>query len=74
MIVSALAGEKGALKQAQYRQAWGKDATTLEEYDYYLRGHEEYMKYAQGDKRGSSGRARFGEKDWRSFRVRRSSK
>ena len=44
MIVSAMTGEKGALKQAQYRQAWGKDATTLEEYDYYLRGHEEYMK------------------------------
>ena len=36
MIVSALTGEKGALKQAQYRQAWGKDATILEEYDYYL--------------------------------------
>ena len=52
MIVSALTGEKGALKQAQYRQTWGKDATTLEEYDYYLRGHEEYMKYAQGDKKG----------------------
>ena len=52
MIVSAMTGEKGALKQAQYRQAWGKDATTLEEYDYYLRGHEEYMKYAQGDKKG----------------------
>jgi tetratricopeptide (TPR) repeat protein len=40
------------LKQAHYRQAWGKDATTLEEYDYYLRGHEEYVKYAQGDKEG----------------------
>ena len=52
MIVSAMTGEKGALKQAQYRQAWAKDATTLEEYDYYLRGHEEYMKYAQGDKEG----------------------
>ena len=52
MIVSAITGEKGALKQGQYRQAWGKDATTLEEYDYYLRGHEEYMKYAQGDKKG----------------------
>ena len=47
MIVSAITGEKGALKQAQYRQAWGKDATTLEEYDYYLRGHEQYMKYAK---------------------------
>jgi adenylate cyclase len=52
MIVSAMTGEKGALKQAHYRQAWAKDATTLEEYDYYLRGHEEYMKYAQGDKEG----------------------
>jgi TolB-like protein/Flp pilus assembly protein TadD len=47
MIVSAMTGEKGALKQAQYRQAWGKDAATLEEYDYYLRGHEELMKYTK---------------------------
>ena len=47
MIVSAMTGEKGALKQAQYRQAWGKDATTLEEYDYYLRGHEQFMKYTR---------------------------
>ena len=52
MIVSAITGEKGALKQAHYRQAWAKDATTLEEYDYYLRGHEQYVKYAQGDKEG----------------------
>ena len=47
MIVSAMTGEKGALKQAQYRQAWGKGATTLEEYDYYLRGHEQFMKYTK---------------------------
>ena len=47
MIVSAMTGEKGALKQAQYRQAWGKEATTLEEYDYYLRGHEEFMKFTK---------------------------
>jgi adenylate cyclase len=47
MIVSAMTGEKGALKQAQYRQAWGKDATTLEEYDYYLRGHDQFMKYTK---------------------------
>ena len=45
MIVSAMTGEQGALKQAQYVQAWGKGATTLEEYDYYLRGHEQFMKY-----------------------------
>jgi adenylate cyclase len=47
MIVSAMTGEKGAMKQAHYRQAWGKDATTLEEYDYYLRGHEQLMKYTK---------------------------
>ena len=43
--IHATTGEKGALKQAQYRQAWGKAATTLEEYDYYLRGHDQFMKY-----------------------------
>jgi TolB-like protein len=46
MIVSAMTGEQGALKQAEYRQAWGQGpTTTLEEYDYYLRGHEQLMKY-----------------------------
>ena len=47
MIVSAMTGDTGALRQAQYRQAWGKGATTLEEYDYYFRGHEQYMKYTK---------------------------
>ena len=47
MIVSAMTGETGALKQAQYRQAWGKGAATLEEYDYYLRGHDQLMKYTK---------------------------
>jgi TolB-like protein/tetratricopeptide (TPR) repeat protein len=46
MIVSAMTGERGALKRAQYRQAWGKNAT-LEEYDFYLRGHEQFMKYTK---------------------------
>jgi tetratricopeptide (TPR) repeat protein len=47
MIVSAMTGETGALKQAQYRQAWGKEKGTLEEYDYYLRGHDRYIKYTK---------------------------
>ena len=47
IIVSAMTGEKGALKQAQYRQAWRKGGTTLEEYDYYLRGHDQLMKYTK---------------------------
>jgi len=46
MIVSALTGEKGALMEAQHRQAWGKGAT-LDEYDYYLRGHDQLMKYTK---------------------------
>src|SRR5215510_10608049 len=47
MIVSAMTGETGALKQAQYRQAWGKETATLEEYDYYLRGHDHFIKYTK---------------------------
>jgi adenylate cyclase len=63
MIVSAMTGETGALKQAQHRQAWGKE-TTLEEYDYYLRGHDGFVKYTkegieQSGKIWSEGLTRF---------------
>lgn len=43
-IIASLTGELGQLKQAQYREAWEKDATALTEYDYYLRGHEVFIK------------------------------
>jgi TolB-like protein/tetratricopeptide (TPR) repeat protein len=39
-IVTALVGDAGSLKRAQYREAWGKDSTSLGEYDYYLRTHD----------------------------------
>src|SRR4029079_8408483 len=39
-IVADLVGDIGTLKKAQYRDAWGKDSTSLQEYDYYLRAHE----------------------------------
>jgi adenylate cyclase len=42
-IVGAMTGEKGQVKQGQYRDAWGKDVTDLGEYDYYLRGHDVFM-------------------------------
>jgi adenylate cyclase len=42
-IVGAMTGEKGQVKQGQYREAWGKDAAELGEYDYYLRGHDVFM-------------------------------
>lgn len=43
-IIFALAGEKGEIKRAQFREAWGKDATSLGEHDYFLRGLDVYMK------------------------------
>jgi adenylate cyclase len=42
-IVDAMTGEKGQVKQGQYRETWGKDTADLGEYDYYLRGHDIYM-------------------------------
>ena len=42
-IVGAMTGEKGQVKQGQYRDAWGRDAADLGEYDYYLRGHDVFM-------------------------------
>ena len=44
-IIGALTGEKGQLKRAQYREAWGRDTTSLREYDYYLRGHDLFMQF-----------------------------
>lgn len=38
-ILTALIGDNGTLRIAQYRDAWGKDSTSLQEYDYYLRAH-----------------------------------
>ncbi|HSR71288.1 MAG TPA: adenylate/guanylate cyclase domain-containing protein [Kiloniellales bacterium] len=42
-IIDSLTGERGEVRQAEYRRAWGTDSTNLEEYDYYLRGHELFM-------------------------------
>jgi TolB-like protein/DNA-binding winged helix-turn-helix (wHTH) protein len=42
-IIFALAGEKGEIKRAQFRDAWGKDSASLDEYDYFLRGLDIYM-------------------------------
>ena len=48
-IVGALTGEYGQLKRAQYRAAWGTDSTNIDEYDFYLRGHELYMRITPDD-------------------------
>jgi adenylate cyclase len=44
-IIGALTGEMGQLKRAQYRESWGKDGSNLEEYDFYLRGHDRFMSW-----------------------------
>jgi adenylate cyclase len=55
-IVSSLAGEKGQIRHAEYKQAWGKDTAALEEYDYYLRGHDIYMRAEGKEEHNRAGR------------------
>jgi adenylate cyclase len=55
-IVGAMTGEKGQVKQGQYRQAWGKDAAELGEYDYYLRGHDVFMNASSKEDNDRAGR------------------
>jgi TolB-like protein/DNA-binding winged helix-turn-helix (wHTH) protein len=44
-VVGALTGERGVIVRSQYRAAWGKDSANLGEYDYYLRGHDVFMRF-----------------------------
>ncbi|CAH2409662.1 winged helix-turn-helix domain-containing protein [Mesorhizobium escarrei] len=55
-IIAALTGERGQLKQSQYREAWGTDTAALAEYDYYLRAHDVYMKAETKDENDRAGR------------------
>jgi adenylate cyclase len=54
-IIFALAGERGEIKRAQFSKAWGKDATSLGEYDYFLRGLEVYMNAGSPDELARAG-------------------
>ena len=38
-IVGSIAGSEGAIRKAGHRHAWGKEAASLDEYDYFLRIH-----------------------------------
>ena len=42
-IVATLTGEVGKIKKAQFDAVWRKDATTFDEYDYYLRGLDIFL-------------------------------
>ncbi len=47
-IVGAIATDAGQIRRSQYRDAWGKDTAALGEYDYYLRGHDVFVKATDG--------------------------
>ena len=48
-VVASLTSDRGEIKKKEYEQAWGRDTAHLEEYDFYLRGHEYYFRYTKED-------------------------
>ena len=56
-IVGAMDGERRAKSsKGQYREAWGRDAADLGEYDYYLRGHDVFMNASTREENDRAGR------------------
>lgn len=43
-IVAALVGQQGTVRRVEYRDSWGRDSASLQEYDYYLRA--QYLAHA----------------------------
>lgn len=54
-IIVALVGEGGEVKRALFRRAWGRDAASLGEYDYYLRGLDVYFDAATAEENDRGG-------------------
>jgi TolB-like protein/class 3 adenylate cyclase len=48
-IIGSIAGERGQIRQAGYRHAWGREAATLDEYDYFLRIHSLIYRFNRED-------------------------
>ena len=48
-VYDSVAGLKGQLRKDEERQAWGKAGPSLTEYDYYLRGHQLFMRFTPED-------------------------
>ncbi|ASP95815.1 adenylate/guanylate cyclase domain-containing protein [Sinorhizobium meliloti] len=61
-IVGAMTGEFGAIRKADYSQAWGRDSTNLAEYDYYLRAESQLNLYTKEGLEQSSEISRQGLK------------
>jgi TolB-like protein/class 3 adenylate cyclase len=48
-IYSSLAGIRGEVRRDEEQHAWAKAAPSLGEYDYYLRGHQLFMRFNAAD-------------------------
>lgn len=44
-LATTLGGSRGTIKAARYVSAWEKSEASLEEYDYYLRGHDVFYRF-----------------------------
>lgn len=44
-LADTLGGSRGSIKAARYQAAWEKSKARLEEYDYYLRGHDIFYRF-----------------------------
>jgi adenylate cyclase len=48
-IYNTLAGLRGEIMKREETDAWTKSAPSLEEYDYYLRGHQVFFRFTKED-------------------------
>ncbi len=48
-IYSTLAGLRGEIRKREETDAWTKSAPSLDEYDYYLRGHQLFFRFTKED-------------------------
>lgn len=48
-IYNTLAGLRGEIMKKEETQAWRKSSPSLEEYDYYLRGHQLFFRFTKED-------------------------
>jgi hypothetical protein len=48
-VYATVAGLKGEIRKKEEADAWTKSAPSLEEYDYYLRGHQLFFRFNKED-------------------------
>lgn len=50
-IEQTLIGNQGAVRADEYRKSWRKATVSLDEYDYYLRGHDKFYEFTKASVR-----------------------